>query len=63
MGELHRESDLGVADGNWLSQTTGLLQITIGLTRRNTAILRHLRYRIWQMIEPLQQFAGMVEAF
>jgi hypothetical protein len=40
-----------------------LLQITISLTRRDTAVLDHLRYRIWQMIEPLQQFAGMVETF
>jgi hypothetical protein len=62
LGELHSESDLGVADGDWLLQTAGLLQITIGLTRRDTTILHHLRNRIWQMIEPLQQFASLVEA-
>ncbi len=36
--------------------------LSIDLTRRETAILYHLRDGIRQMVETLQQFACMVEA-
>jgi len=62
LGELHGEGDFGIADRNGLLQAPGLLQITICLTRRHTAVLHHLLHRARQMSEPVQQLPGMVEA-
>jgi hypothetical protein len=63
LGKLDGKSDFGIGDWNRLLQAPRLLEIAIDLTRRETAILYHLRDGIRQMVETLQQFACVIQFF
>jgi len=57
------ECQFGFAGRDRLFQPLSLLEVAIGLARRNGAVLGQLFDRIGKLIDMQQQVAGTIEAF